>query len=294
MLYDIRLVIDYTYSSPSDHTRNLMRLVPGDVAGSQTVLSHVLSITPPPDERREEHDFFGNRTTAAAWHAPIQSARMELAALVERAPSPEELDFSARLDDLPAEIRGVQSLTPDSPHHFLAPSPRVPALPAVTDFARAALRDGMTTLQAVVAVGRALHAAMTFDANATTVDTSPEEAFRHRHGVCQDFSHIMIAGLRGLGIPAGYASGFLRTTPPPGQPRLEGADAMHAWVRAWVGLDMGWVEFDPTNDQPAGVDYVTVAVGRDYADVAPVRGALRSAGEQKSQQSVDVVARAAE
>ena len=137
--------------------------------------------------------------------------------------------------------------------------------------------------------GRALNAEMTFDAEATDVDTSPREAFAQRRGVCQDFTHVMIAALRGIGIPAGYASGFLRTFAPPGKPRLEGADAMHAWVQAWVGQDMGWVEFDPTNNQPAGVDYITIGYGRDYSDVAPVRGALRSAGGHESKQAVDVI-----
>ena len=88
---------------------------------------------------------------------------------------------------------------------------------------------------------------MRYDPDATEVDTPLAEAFAARHGVCQDFSHIMIAGLRSLGIPAGYVSGFLRTMPPPGKPRLEGADAMHAWVRAWCGAEAGWIEYDPTN-----------------------------------------------
>ncbi|WP_286789655.1 transglutaminase-like domain-containing protein, partial [Thioclava sp. UBA3469] len=105
----------------------------------------------------------------------------------------------------------------------------------------------------------------------------------------QDFSHIMISCLRGVGIPAGYVSGFLRTYPPPGQPRLEGADAMHAWVRAWAGAETGWVEFDPTNNQYAGEDYITVGYGRDYDDVPPLRGAMRGAGGQQSAQAVDVI-----
>ncbi len=98
----------------------------------------------------------------------------------------------------------------------------------------------------------------------------------------------MISALRGVGIPAGYVSGFLRTFPPPGKEKLVGVDAMHAWVRAWTGPEMGWVEFDPTNDQPAGTDYIVIGYGRDYDDIAPVRGAMRGAGEQDSDQSVDV------
>jgi transglutaminase-like putative cysteine protease len=100
----------------------------------------------------------------------------------------------------------------------------------------------------------------------------------------------MIACLRGIGIPAGYVSGFLRTTPPPGQPRLEGADAMHAWVRAWCGMETGWVEVDPTNALMVANDHIVIARGRDYADVAPVKGVLRTAGSQTTEQAVDVVA----
>ena len=95
--------------------------------------------------------------------------------------------------------------------------------------------------------------------------------------------------MRGIGIPAGYVSGFLRTTPPKGRPRLEGADAMHAWVRAWCGPEMGWVEYDPTNAVIAGEDHIVVARGRDYFDIAPVKGVLRTAGEHTSTQSVDVI-----
>jgi transglutaminase-like putative cysteine protease len=106
-------------------------------------------------------------------------------------------------------------------------------------------------------------------------------------------SHIMIGVLRSLGIPAGYVSGFLRTSPPPGRPRLEGADAMHAWVRAWCGPQAGWLDYDPTNDCVAGPNHIEVAQGRDYADVSPVKGMLRVAGAQTSRQSVDVIPREA-
>ena len=159
----------------------------------------------------------------------------------------------------------------------------------MTDYARAQLRPGMTAVAAVEALGMALYRDMKFDADATNVDTPPGEAFARRHGVCQDFAQVMIACLRGLGIPAGYVSGFLRTDPPPGRPRLEGADAMHAWVRAWCGLDAGWIEFDPTNAIRAGTDHILVARGRDYGDVAPVKGVLRIVGGQNTDHTVDVI-----
>ncbi|MBZ4022977.1 transglutaminase [Rhodobacter sp. TJ_12] len=289
MRYDIRLSIDYNYAAPSDHLRNLVRLLPAELPGRQRVWTRRLSVSPQPQERRDTPDFFGNWMTSLAWHIPVAEAQFELSARVDRLPAPEPLDLSPPLHDLQAEIAAEMTLSPAAPHHFLGASPRVSPCPEITAFARAACPRNATAASAVTALGHALHHRMTFDPEATTVDTPLREAFVNRRGVCQDFTHVMIAALRGIGIPAGYVSGFLRTYPPPGQPRLEGADAMHAWVRAWVGREMGWIEYDPTNDQGAGEDYITVAVGRDYDDVAPVRGALRSAGGAESRQSVDVL-----
>jgi transglutaminase-like putative cysteine protease len=134
-----------------------------------------------------------------------------------------------------------------------------------------------------------IHRDFVYDKKSTDVDTAPLEAFTLRTGVCQDFVHVMIAGLRGAGIPAGYVSGFLRTIPPKGEPRLEGADAMHAWVRVWCGRHDGWIEFDPTNAMLAGPDHITIGYGRDYADISPIVGVLRTSGGHEAKQSVDVI-----
>jgi transglutaminase-like putative cysteine protease len=137
-----------------------------------------------------------------------------------------------------------------------------------------------------------------FDAKATTVSTPLAEAFALRAGVCQDFAHVMIAGLRGLGLPAAYVSGYLRTRPPPGRPRLRGADASHAWVALWCGADHGagegigeggWIGLDPTNACVVRDDHIVVARGRDYGDVAPIDGIVASAGAQKLTVEVDVI-----
>ncbi|HEY0275043.1 MAG TPA: transglutaminase family protein [Paenirhodobacter sp.] len=289
MLYDIRLLIEYSYATSSDRIRNLVRLLPCDIPGRQSVLSRHLVVDPVADERCDTLDFFGNAMTAVAWHTPVDAVALHLSAKVERTAPALRLDLSPAIEALAAEITAVQSLAPDAPHHFMGASPQVRPLAETTAYARALIRPGMTALQVVEAVGRALHRDMTFDQKATTVDTPPAEAFAKRRGVCQDFTQVMIAALRGVGIPAGYVSGFLRTFAPPGKPRLEGSDAMHAWVCAWVGKETGWIEFDPTNDQYAGLDYITVAHGRDYSDVAPVRGAMRSAGSHESRQAVDVI-----
>ena len=119
--------------------------------------------------------------------------------------------------------------------------------------------------------------------------TSPADAFAKRSGVCQDFAHVMIAGLRGLGLPALYVSGYIRTIPPPGKARLAGADASHAWVSVWCGQEFGWLGLDPTNAIPVGDDHIVVALGRDYSDAAPVEGVILSSGGQKLDVAVDVI-----
>ena len=181
------------------------------------------------------------------------------------------------------------SLASNAPHHFLSASPRVPLSPAITRYARHSVARTASVLAAALDFCHAIHSDFAYDRKATKVDTSPLEAFELKRGVCQDFAHVMIAGLRGVGIPAGYVSGFLRTIPPKGKPRLEGADAMHAWVRVWCGKHAGWVEFDPTNAMLAGADHITIGHGRDYADVSPIVGVLRTSGKHATKQSVDVI-----
>jgi transglutaminase-like putative cysteine protease len=128
-----------------------------------------------------------------------------------------------------------------------------------------------------------------YDPKATVISTPLKEVFEKRHGVCQDFAHVMIAGLRGLGLPAAYVSGYLRTIPPPGKPRLQGADATHAWVSLWCGPGIGWVGFDPTNDILVENDHIVLAVGRDFSDVSPVDGIIVGSRKQKLSVAVDVL-----
>lgn len=198
-------------------------------------------------------------------------------------------DLSPLLENLPEELDDYWSLGATSPHHFLGPSPRLDEVTEISAYARETATHGQTVRQIAEALCARIHGDFTYDPQATTVDTAPRAAFALKRGVCQDFSHVMILALRSLGIPAGYVSGFLRTIPPPGQERLEGADAMHAWVRVWCGETMGWIELDPTNNIPAGSDHVVVAYGRDYSDVAPVIGVLKSYGNHQTVQAVDVV-----
>lgn len=288
MLYDIKLTTKCNYARPAAG-RQLLRVMPADGLPGQRLIAGSIDIGPRPAERSDRYDYFGNRTTEILFVEPSDEMEFIVRARVERIADPTALDLSPDLVGLRRDLEATRSVDPQSPHHFLDTSPMVARSAAVADYVRAIAPRAGTTREIVSAVNLALHRDMTYDSEATEVDTPLDEAFEKRRGVCQDFTHIMIAGLRDLGIPAGYVSGFLRTEPPKGKPRLEGADAMHAWVQAWCGREAGWVEFDPTNAMPAGADHVVVARGRDYSDVPPVRGMLRTAGGQEISQAVDVI-----
>ena len=214
---------------------------------------------------------------------------LTLTAEVDRHAAPPPTPAEAPdLAGLAAQIAAQTGLGPASPHHFLGPSPRITATPDIRRFAQTHARPGVSALHIFHDLGQALHDHMSFDAQATHVDTPPEAAFAQAKGVCQDFAQILIAALRSLGIPAAYVAGYLRTLPPEGKPRLIGADAMHAWVRAWMGTALGWVDYDPTNACFLGTDHLEVGFGRDYSDVAPVTGMLRLEGGQSGTHAVDI------
>ena len=289
MLYDVTLRISYTYDNAADASRQILRLMPMEEANGQRLVVGLQVADPQPEEWIDRVDFFGNRCIEIAYRQAHHDVTFTMRARVERLAQPAKSDTTLPLSALAGELEAHQLLSPWAPHHFLGPSPRVPQDAATAAYARDQIVGDPDVLGLVIAIGLALHRDMEFDAEATTVETPMAEAFAGRRGVCQDFSHVMIACLRGLGIPAGYVSGFLRTIPPPGKPRLEGADAMHAWVCAWCGEKSGWFEYDPTNAMPAGHDHIMVARGRDYSDVAPIKGIMRTFGKHTTEQSVDVI-----
>jgi transglutaminase-like putative cysteine protease len=290
MRFDIRLAITHDYPAAAGKGRHKICVVPADLPGRQRLIVQHLAVTPDPDERQTRRDFFGNDNTMVVHHSAHAQMVITMRAQVDLLARSGDLDMSASLDRLAHDVAGVASLHPQAPHHFLGRSPRIPTHPAMAEYARSQVQPGMTVRGLLEAIGRQLNADMTFDDTATHVNTPVASAFTARRGVCQDYTHIMITCLRALGVPAGYVSGYLRTHPPKGQARLEGADAMHAWVRAWCGVDAGWVEYDPTNAAFPGTDHIVVAFGRDYDDIAPVRGVLRASGPNLTSQSVVVLA----
>lgn len=289
MLYDIRLDLHYDYDAPVHADRHLVRVTPITIPRVQRVIASSLSIDPRPDLETVHTDFFGNHVTTIAYRGYHEELHVRLQARVSVEDIDTPADLSPPIDGLAAEIEGLWSVDANSPHHFLAPSPRVPIEPKITAYAQDSLMRTHSVQAAALELCLKIHRDFRYDPEATKVDTGAIEAFDLRRGVCQDFVHVMIAGLRGVGIPAAYVSGFLRTIPPKGKPRLEGADAMHAWVRVWCGRHAGWIEFDPTNAMIAGADHITIGHGRDYSDISPIVGVLKTSGKHKTTQSVDVV-----
>ena len=288
MLYAIRHVTRFEYARPVGFARCNLRLKPIFWSGQQ-VEEYNLSVEP------------GGRTSPAraeaglanvvrlVVEAPTRSLTIESTARVRvdrmiPVPSPGDPTLG-RVAEL---ARASRDMSPASPSAYLFPSPLIPLDRDIADWCAEDLDPGRGALEAGIALARRIQHEFAFDTHATLVDTPPHEAFVKRGGVCQDFAQIMISGLRAAGLPAAYASGYLRTLPPPGQPRLVGADATHAWVLLWCGPEQGWVGFDPTNGIWMANDHVVVAIGRDYADIAPVDGLVLGSGAQKMEVSVDV------
>jgi transglutaminase-like putative cysteine protease len=289
VIYDIRHVTTYAYESPVSFARCSLRLEPKSGDGQQLV-SHTVDIRPRPADRTVRHDFFGTHTESVLIETPHRNLRIDSRSRVsvsrhppERAaPSP---DWES-VRDLAFE---ATSLGPDSPINYVFASPLVPVQQPVTAYASVSFPPGNGILAGAVDLMHRIRTEFKYDPKATVISTPLDEVFEKRHGVCQDFAHVMIAGLRGLGLPAAYVSGYLRTIPPPGKARLQGADATHAWVSLWCGVEMGWIGFDPTNDILVENDHIVLAVGRDFSDVSPVDGIIVGSRRQKLAVAVDVL-----
>ncbi len=289
MIYDIRHVTTYSYESPVSFARCSLRLEPRSGDGQQLV-SHSVDIRPRPAERTVRRDFFGTHTESVLIETAHRSLRIDSRsrvsvsrqALGRTAPSPSW----ESVRDVAFE---ASSLGPASPVGYVFASALVPVQQPVTAYAAASFAPGKGIVVAAVDLMHRIYSDFKYDPKATVISTPLKEVFEKRHGVCQDFAHVMIAGLRGLGLPAAYVSGYLRTIPPPGKPRLQGADATHAWVSLWCGEDIGWIGFDPTNDILVENDHIVLAVGRDFSDVSPVDGIIVGSRKQKLAVAVDVL-----
>ncbi len=289
VIYDVRHVTTYCYESPVTFARCTLRLTPIDGPG-QRVLSHRVEVAPATTTRDERAAFFGAASVFLTIEKAHTELRIEARSRVEvtRA-SPAAADAGPAWEAVRDAAFASGSLGPASPVHHLYPSRMIALFDPVTAYARESFPPGRPVLAGGIDLMRRIKADFAYAPRTTDISTSPLEAFGSRRGVCQDFAHVMIAGLRGLGLPAAYVSGYIHTKPPPGRPRLQGADATHAWVSLWCGPQLGWIGLDPTNGIPVGPDHIVLAAGRDYADVSPVDGVILGSGAQKLQVAVDVV-----
>jgi transglutaminase-like putative cysteine protease len=288
MIYNLRHLTRYRYGGTVAANSCVLRLSPRSSDG-QEILASRIDIKPQPVSESERIDLFGNRVVRLRIEAPHRELIIESKAhvRVER-PSPPAPALTPSWERVAEGAAESASLGPDAPALALYESRLVGLYDRVTDYARKSFTPGRPIYEAGLDLNRRIYADFLYDKKVTEVATPPDEAFEKRGGVCQDFAHIMIAGLRGLGLPTMYVSGYIRTIPPAGRPRLEGADASHAWVQLWCGREFGWLGLDPTNAIPVGDDHIVAATGRDYADAAPVEGVIVSSGGQTLDVEVDV------
>jgi transglutaminase-like putative cysteine protease len=285
--YTVEHETRYAYTAPVAQSWQLARLAPRTLPW-QKLLSHTLLIDPLPDEQHDAPDAFGNTVTHFALQGAHRMLRVRMQCLVEVGPRPEPAPTALTWEAVRDAVRADATLDELMPARLREPTFLVPWSEAACAYAAPSFRAGRDWLEAVTELMQRIHDDFEFEPGATTVSTSVDEVLHQRRGVCQDFAHLMLACLRGQGLPARYVSGYLLTDPPPGQPRLMGVDASHAWVAAFAP-GLGWVEFDPTNQQCADGRYITLAWGADFADVVPLRGVILGGGEQEMAVEVSVL-----
>ena len=288
MLYTVRHKTRFRYSFPVSFARCNLRLKPVEWAG-QTLEEYELDLSPAARVTGTRPIGYLGNVTRMVMERPTRELSIEsrFRIRVDR-PLPVPQPDDPAIGEIAAMARATNDMGVESPANYIYPSPSIPLGAEITAWCSEHLDARRGIVEAGLSLATRIHDRFTYDGSATTVDTTPAEAFEKRHGVCQDFAQIMIAGLRGVGLPAAYVSGYLRTVPPPGQPRLVGADATHAWVVIWCGPRRGWIGFDPTNACLVGSDHIITAMGRDYADVAPIDGVFTGQDGQKIEVSVDV------
>jgi len=268
----------YQYQSPVLLAQHLAHLRPLDGDGQQ-LLAHRLLVSPEPSLQDDDRDAFDNCRTFFALQRPHEQLDVVADSLVQTcapAPLPESPEWESEVERYRYQVGAPY----EPASAFCFASPYVPRDDAFADFARPCFPPERPLLEACRDLMQAIHTGLRYETASTEVNTPALEALAQRKGVCQDFAHIMIGCLRSVGLPARYVSGYLLTQPAPGQPRLVGADASHAWVS--VPCDGAWYDFDPTNDRcgagSPGEDYVTLTRGRDFGDVSPLRGVIQGGG----------------
>ena len=253
----------------------------------QEVISHQIEVTPAPQDWNEHVDYFGNMCRGFTLGTPHRKLTVRGSATVAllRRPDASHLSSSPSWEDTRTSMRNV--LLSHEPLKYLYASPHVMLSRELAEYAAPSFTPQRPLLEAAFELSERIHHDFEFDDEATTISTPLHEVLTGRRGVCQDFAHLMIGCLRSLGLAARYVSGYILTSPPPGQPRMIGADASHAWVSVYCRR-VGWVDFDPTNRRLVQDEHITLGWGRDFSDVTPMRGTVLGGGEQHLDVSVTV------
>jgi transglutaminase-like putative cysteine protease len=276
--YAVRHETRYAYGMTVDLGLHLLRLTPLATAG-QRLLDYRLAIAPEPSRNVAFRDHFGN----VVHHIAIESRHGAFSVTLDAEVDVARGDPAAQSDGEGWELvsRSIRADGfPQRPEvaEFAYDSPQAAAESTSTEYAAQSFPPGHGIVAALRDLTSRIRRDFAYVPGATDISTPVAQVMETRRGVCQDFAHLMIAGLRGLGLPARYASGYIRTYPPAGAAGLRGADASHAWVSAWCGETAGWVDFDPTNDLVVGDEHIVVAYGRDFSDVTPLRGVILGGG----------------
>ena len=287
--YRVEHVTRYVYATPVATSQHLAYLTPRDLPRQQ-LRHHALRIEPSSAVRSRRADYFGNTVDQFQILKPHTTLVVAAESVVEVHGAPREplAEIGGTWwQDLQRELKEISAVGPDVAQ-FVHPSPYVPASPEVEAFATPSFPPGRSVAASAIDLMHRIHDRFVFDPDATVVTTPLTRVLEANRGVCQDFAHVGIACFRAMGLAARYVSGYLLTDPPPGHPRLIGADASHAWLSVYCP-EGGWLDLDPTNDLIVSDRHVTVAWGRDYGDVAPLRGVLLGGAEHQLYVGVSVI-----
>lgn len=282
----------YEYAHPVSLSRQLLHLTPRECAW-QTVVGHDIVAEPAPSAMHTRLDYFGNTVRQFTLETPHQELLVRAESLVDIVPraAARLLDDSPAWEDVAAALAyGAEPVLLEATA-CLWESPYTRIKHQLADYARTCFKPGTPVLVGAKALTQRIFTEFKYDPKATTVGTPLLEAFEAKRGVCQDFAHVMISCLRSIGLSARYVSGYLLTQPPPGKPRMIGADASHAWVAVYCPRDDGdglWVDFDPTNNVLPDTQHITIAWGRDFGDVTPLRGVILGGDTQPPEVAVTV------
>ncbi len=286
--YRVRHRTRYDYGEAVPVSHHLVHIAPRSHPRQRCRRSQLL-VTPTPAVRADYSDYFGNPVSYVAVQEPHRWLDVRAEIDIDIRPTPAFAAFETPpWNELRPRARALSGADEAAAiGQFIYDSTLITTTPALADYARPSFPRGRPIGLALIDLNRRIHTEFAFDPTATTVATPLDEVLAKRRGVCQDFAHLAVGCLRSLGLPARYVSGYLRTLPPPGKPRLVGADASHAWVSAWCGDDL-WVDLCPTNGRLVDTDFITLAWGRDYDDVSPVRGVIYGGAQQDLLVQVDV------